>query len=71
MSYTLNLQCGCIVYVACHPKTAIAHTRVIERRGSVCTVRQHEIGARLYLWENLPAPAGRDGITYAQAIEWA
>ena len=56
MSYTLTLQCGCVVYVSAHPKTRIAHTRVIQSRGSHCTVRRHEIGLRLFLWELLPDP---------------
>jgi hypothetical protein len=54
MSYTLALQCGCVVYVSCHPKTRVAHTRVIQSRGVSCGIRRHEIGARLYLWEILP-----------------
>jgi hypothetical protein len=53
-SYTLTLQCGCIVYVSCHPRTGIAHTRVIERRGAACKDRRHDVGARLWLWEVLP-----------------
>jgi hypothetical protein len=56
MSYTLTLQCGCVVYVSAHPKTRIAHTRVIQSRGSHCSVRRHEIGLRLNLWELLPDP---------------
>jgi hypothetical protein len=56
MSYTLTLQCGCVVYVSSHPKTRIAHTRVIQSRGSNCGVRRHEIGLRLFLWELLPDP---------------
>ena len=56
MSYTLTLQCGCVVYVSSHPKTRIAHTRVIQSRGSKCGVRRHEIGLRLFLWELLPDP---------------
>jgi hypothetical protein len=56
MSYNLTLQCGCIVYVARHPETGIAHTRVIESRGRCCRVRRHEVGLRLYLWEILPDP---------------
>jgi hypothetical protein len=56
MSYTLTLQCGCVVYVSAHPKTRIAHTRVIQSRGINCSVRRHEIGLRLFLWELLPDP---------------
>ena len=55
MSYTLALQCGCVAYVSCHPKTGVAHTRVIESRGRECN-RRHEVGARLFLWEILPDP---------------
>jgi hypothetical protein len=56
MSYTLALQCGCVVYVACDPKTSVAHTRVIESRGTFCGVRRHEVGARLSVWEITPDP---------------
>lgn len=57
MSHTLVLHCGCIVYVSCDPITLVAHTRVVERRGPACPVRNHEVGARLYLWEILPERA--------------
>ena len=56
MSYTLMLQCGCVVYVACHPKTGVAHKRVIETRGGACGIRSHRRGERLWLWEMLPDP---------------
>jgi len=56
MSYNLTLPCGCIVYVACHPETHVAHTRVIEHRGTACGTSRHEVGARVYLWELLPEP---------------
>ena len=56
MSYNLTLPCGCIVYVACNPKTGLSHTRVVERRGAHCRIRHHEIGTRVYLWEMLPHP---------------
>lgn len=62
MSYNLTLQCGCVVYVSAHPKTRIAHTRVIQSQGADCRVRRHEIGLRLYLWELLPDPAHRPQI---------
>lgn len=55
-SYTLTLSCGCTVYVACHPMTGVAHTRVIETRGRDCFSRRHERGTRLWLWELLPGP---------------
>ena len=55
MSYNLSLSCGCVVYVSCHPRTRVAHTRVIEARGAACCVRRHEVGLRLYLWELLPS----------------
>jgi hypothetical protein len=54
MSCTLKMSCGCTVYVACHPKTRVAHTRVIEFRGTFCRVRRHDVGVRLFLWELLP-----------------
>jgi hypothetical protein len=54
MSYDLTLECGCIVYVSCHPTTGVAHTRVLDRRGAACRVRNHEVGIRLYLWDLLP-----------------
>jgi hypothetical protein len=56
MSYTLTLPCGCIVYVSCHPRTGVAHTRVVESRGRQCERRRHDVGARLFLWELLPDP---------------
>lgn len=55
-SYTITLWCGCQVYVACHPRTRLAHARIIETRGRCCRVRRHEIGARVWLWEMLPDP---------------
>ena len=54
MSYTITIQCGCVVYVSCHPRTRVAHTRVIETRGAVCPNRRHRAGERLWLWELLP-----------------
>jgi hypothetical protein len=57
MSYNLTLRCGCVVYVACDPKTGLSHARVLERRGPACAVRRHEVGLRLFLWEILPDPA--------------
>ena len=71
-SYTLTLQCGCIVYVSCHPQTGIAHTRVIERRGASCKSRQHDVGVRLWLWEVLPSsdPARGDGEGANAIREW-
>jgi hypothetical protein len=62
-SYTLTLACGCLVYVSCHPKTGVAHTRVIERRGPVCRNRLHDIGTRLWLWEMLPEPVTHADVT--------
>jgi hypothetical protein len=70
MSYTLMLQCGCHVYVSCHPRTGVAHTRIIERRGPSCLVRQHEVGARLYLWELLPDPKVNQEMEPTSPIEW-
>lgn len=51
MSYNLTLQCGCLVYIACDPRTTVAHARIIERRDPRCRVRKHEVGLRLSLWE--------------------
>ena len=65
MSYNLALQCGCVVYVSCHPKTRIAHTRILQSRGRDCGIRRHEIGLRLNLWELLPDPV------YWPRPEWA
>jgi hypothetical protein len=75
MSYMLTLQCGCFVYVSCHPGTGVAHTRIIERRGTSCTIRRHEVGARIYLWEILPEPTrpvdvGDDDVRHNSQIEW-
>ena len=55
-SYTVTLWCGCRVYVACHPQTGLAQTRVIEKRGDSCPHRRHDVGVRLWLWEFLPDP---------------
>lgn len=63
MSYTLTLRCGCLVYVSCHPKTQVAHTRIIERRGTACRNRLHHVGRRLRLWDLLPD----DGIANSPA----
>ena len=56
MSHTVALWYGCSVYVSCHPTTGIAHTRIVEARGTACPVRRHEIGARLGLGEVLSDP---------------
>jgi hypothetical protein len=66
MSYNLVLQCGCVVYVSCHPKTRIAHTRIIQSLGARCEVRRHEIGLRLFLWEILPDPEHRSRLEWAE-----
>ena len=54
MSYTVTLGCGCRVYVACHPRTGLAHTRIIEYLSTGCAVRSHAIGVRVPVWELLP-----------------
>ena len=59
MSYTFTLHCGCSVYVACDPASNVAHSRVIESRGTTCPIRRHEIGLKLRLWEILPPPSAR------------
>ena len=56
VSYTVTLCCGCSVYVSCNPRTRIAHSRIIERKGAKCPNRKHDVGARLWLWELLPDP---------------
>jgi hypothetical protein len=70
MSHTLTLQCGCVVYVACDPNTLVAHTRVVERRGATCQVRNHDVGARLFLWEILPERVQQGTDEPIDAIEW-
>jgi hypothetical protein len=69
MSYTLTLQCGCVVYVSCHPQTGVAHTRIIQARAAQCRVRRHEVGVRLFLWELLPEPLDRSPIERTGAGE--
>jgi hypothetical protein len=69
MSYTLSLQCGCTVYVACHPQTRIAHTRVIQERGGACRMRMHAVGVRLFLWEMLPDPAHRPRPAWVDSLD--
>jgi len=59
MSYELTLWCGCRLYVACHPQTGVAHSRIIERRGETCHERTHDVGTRLALWELLPRAPDR------------
>jgi hypothetical protein len=54
LSYTLRLQCGCVLYVSRHPETGIVRTRVIQSRGAQCCDGRHQVGLRLYLWEILP-----------------
>jgi hypothetical protein len=51
MSYNLTLQCGCLVYIACDPRTDVAHARILERRDPGCRIRKHEVGLRLSLFE--------------------
>ena len=70
MSYTLGLQCGCTVYVSCHPRTRIAHTRVIERRGDGCQSRKHRVGERLWIWEMLPDPRHTCEPRFAEHVRW-
>jgi hypothetical protein len=69
MSYNLTLECGCTVYVSTHPQTRIAHTRIIQTRGSHCRVRRHETGLRLYLWELLPDPVHQPAPSWSEALE--
>jgi hypothetical protein len=57
MSYTLTLQCGCVVYVSQNPATQIVHTRILQSKGPSCVNRRHEVGLRLFLWELLPPPS--------------
>ena len=69
MSYNLSLQCGCVVYVSCHPQTRIARTRVIQSRGAACGTRRHEVGLHLYLWEILPDPSHRPKLEWSDVLE--
>jgi hypothetical protein len=62
MSYTITLQCGCVVYVACHPETHVAHTRVIESVGDRCDERRHERGVRVFPWELLRGRRGHSSV---------
>lgn len=55
-----------MVYVACHPVTRVAHTRIIERHGAACRERRHQVGARLWLWELLPGTRYHDRPTVAE-----
>jgi hypothetical protein len=69
MSYTLTLQCGCVVYVSCHPQTGVAHTRIIQARAARCRVGRHDVGVRLFLWELLPEPVDRSYVDWNAADE--
>ena len=51
VSYTVSLGCGCQVYVSCHPRSGVAHTRIIEFRSSRCAIRSHDVGVRIPAWE--------------------
>ncbi len=66
-SYTLTLACGCTVYVACHPMTGLAHTRVVDTPATDCRRRRHERGTRLWLWELLPDPAAPAHVSFSQS----
>jgi hypothetical protein len=70
MSYVVTLECGCEVYVSCHPRTGLAHTRVIERRAVACRVRSHAVGTHLALWELLP-PRDPADETFTAAVRRA
>lgn len=68
MSYNITLQCGCVIYVSIHPKTRLAHTRIVQTRGQRCDIRRHETGQRLYLWELLPDPTHRAVLTWSDVV---
>jgi hypothetical protein len=67
MSYNITLACGCMVYVATHPDTGIAHNRVVEQRDRSCRNRKHQVGARLALWELLPDPKHAPAVVFMPA----
>src|SRR5262245_21743117 len=71
-SYTLDLNCGCIVSVSVHPESRIARTRILQTRGRLCTNKRHEVGSRLYLWELLPDPIDESKIewTHLRPSPW-
>ena len=69
MSYNLTLHCGCTIYVSCHPRTRIAHTRIIQSRGADCAIRKHEVGVRLFLWEILPDRHAPTGLVWMDEAE--
>lgn len=71
MSYEITLWCGCRLYVSCHPRTGLAHSRVIERRGNACRERGHDVGVRLALWELLPRANDRyePGLAFLQPVD--
>ena len=69
MSYTITLWCGCRVYVSCDPRTRVAHTRIIERRGRSCPNRRHDVGTRLNLWELLPDRRVTEAVIEYEAYE--
>jgi hypothetical protein len=57
MSYTLTLDCGCIVYVAAEAGESPTPTRVLQSRAAACRVKGHHVGVRVWIWELLPGPA--------------
>jgi hypothetical protein len=54
MSYNLVLECGCTVYVSHDPLTNAQCSRVLERRGPNCPVRDHTVGARVFRSDLIP-----------------
>jgi hypothetical protein len=65
MSYTVTLGCGCRVYVACNPRTGLAHTHIIEAHSTDCRIRSHELGVRVALSELLPYEPDEPGAAMA------
>ncbi len=54
MAYTLKVWCGCTVSVECSHDSQTGPSRFIKRRSARCRKQEHQVGARLWLWEILP-----------------
>ena len=50
-----RLPCGCEMEIARDRLTATTLARTIHRRDESCRSRAHSPGARVYLWDLLPA----------------
>lgn len=50
-----RLPCGCFIDIVRDRAHDVTLSRTIARRAGPCRTRSHQPGARVYLWELLPA----------------